>query len=220
MAKRIKRTRRGWLFPCGIEVTDRNIRLVLKRISVEERSLIPKKRTLLRMFKRAVGQNAATLYGSAFNKHTGKHVPAWWSLARGSFQPQFEKAFLGYQYGFMPRVMLDCALELTKAGEFRGARFPRPAHAFGSYVLSSLLNGWEPGSETRYDRLLEDKAGKIKTPVDLDRAYSGEDAASRMPRATKPSRVWEPGLVFDSESGLYVPPEMAGHDAVDVDAEE
>lgn len=213
--KLIRKVGSGWLLPHSrLKVTRGNIALLLSRIPVADRRLIPSKRHLHKLAKEAVAKNAASIYGQQASKVFGKATFPWWNLGKGCYRKHFFRAWIGYELGFMPSKLLECAVAQC-ARVFR-CKFPKPQQAFGPFILASLLHGWEPVEESVFPELTTSK-DKIDTPVPLARAYTGPRAAERMVKAKTASRIWEPGLVFDPDRGMYVTPEEAGPKAIDVD---
>lgn len=206
-----------WLLPHSrLKVNTSNLPILLMRIPLADRRLMSSKLFLLRIARDAVGRLAANVYASEREKVPGlKNPPSnvgWWRLGRGSQQRYFTRAWYGYELGFTPRQMLECALSKSKF--VPGCRFPAPAMAFGPAVLAALINGWTK-SESLTPIVKCPESTDI--PIPLDRAYHGPDAAHRMPQATRASEVWEPGLLYDKRRGLFVPPDEAGSSAIDVD---
>lgn len=220
----IRRTKKGWRFPSGIEVGDHNLASMLRRIPTEERALIPNKRTLYIKFREAIARRAARLYTGywteeVIHKQRRMFKADWWTMARGSYRKHFVKAWFGYERGFMPEDMLDCAINLRRSNKaFTHGKAVPVSCAYGPFVLSMLLEGWQ--SEDPNAKLLTVAGGPVQTPIPLDQAYIGPRAERKMKRYKRPSTMWEPGLLFDPDTGLYVPPELASASAIDVDAED
>jgi len=218
---RIKARNGGWLLPSGVFVTPKTIRISLGRIPVEDRQAISQRKVgrLRRTAKEAVARLASRLYSTAFNqyqsKHGGKRIDLdWWHIGKGSYRPAFQRAWDGYEQGFTPGRMIECALWLAAKKRMWDTRFPRPSQVFGPFVLSTLLNGWNPDGASESRAQIPDGC---EIPIPLDRAYTGPEASQRMAVAEGASWVWEPGLVFDPDVGMYVPKAKAGPNAMDLE---
>jgi len=209
----------GWLLPSGLKVLPNTIPLMLSRVPLTDRQAAGASGdpALVKAFREAVAKHAAKLYSAAFNeeqKRRGKPTDLdWWHLRKGAYRDQFKLAWDAYEHGHMPREMLDCAVWLCRNGQMYKTSFPRPAQAFGNYVLSALLSGSWGDRDATGDPTIQG----CEIPIPLDRAYLGPGAARKMVHTTSSSWIWEPGLVFDPDTGLYVTREKAGPGAVDLE---
>lgn len=173
------------LLPSGVEITLVSLLMQVSSLTSEDVEFIFETGRA-KKFRKPIAEFLGKAFSGSYSHRrkivTGKYLD-FWKLRRGAFQKKFrETAIDAKQNGINIQHLILCAEDFAR---LKRLGYPTPNLVCGSYVFSTVINGWVPEIN---EVIPQDEQEEIETTKE-----QGET-----------SWIWQPGFAWNEELGQFV----------------